>query len=629
MDHQRYCLQDEIHASTLFNRLTVSLPLLAVLISVSQPLYADDVSPADVPLTDQSVTPPAEYLILDVYDTLKQAQARAVVARRQGGDVRVRAEEVPVTLDNLRLGIYSDSASADAAVERLRRNGIKGQVIGGAGNGYAVSIGVFSDSDNALQTRDRLTALGFDNVRITPLQIVKTRYVVEKRLPPGKSVPKVIGSAADEPDVAQSAPLSKSRHDVTWGIGLDAMRFETGWLTHGSQPVDASHYVHASADAHMLIRHRWELRLAGRFDGYYQTGIPGVHTTHVDYGESYIRYHGNSSRITAGAQTVIWGRTDEIPPNDRMSVQDLSRFILDELPQRRRAVAALRVEEFAGPFKADLLWVPAFRPAELPTFDNIWSPVDRVNGRIISIKSTPILTQLIQQGRFARDAGGKGGAGLRFSGNMDAFDYAITVQRTRHSLPYYRFDPVVRAQLLNGASVASAIAASDRTFTEVHPWSWFIGPDLSFEALSATWRLEAAYVTNVPATTSDYRYTTVKGVDWVAGVEFYPGDSNTRVNIQLAGSEMFNPPLLLDRYNIYSVNGSVESPFLHDRWRARLHFSFGLDKEDVYINPELAYTAWEPNEFYIAAHYFAGAPGTFGGFHQAHDLITLGWQTKY
>ena len=172
--------------------------------------------------------------------------------------------------------------------------------------------------------------------------------------------------------------------------------------------------------------------------------FPGVQTTHVDYGESYIRYHGESSRITAGAQTVIWGRTDEIPPNDRMSVQDLSRFILDELPQRRRAVPELRVEKYNGPFKADLLWMPAFRPAELPSFDNIWSPVDRNRGRIISIDSTPVLTQLVEQGKFTRDVGGQGGAGLRLSSSRDSLDYAMTVQRTRHSAPYYELDPTVR-----------------------------------------------------------------------------------------------------------------------------------------------------------------------------------------
>ena len=633
MDHQRYCPTSDINAYKSPPLKIISFSFLMVLITASLPLFADDTLPNDTTAPVGSARPTAEYLILDVYDTLEQAQARANVVRRQGSNVRVRAEEVPVALDNLRLGIYSDADMAAAALKRLRRNGIKGQLIGDADKGYAVTIGVFSDVDNAMHLRNRLAALGFDNVQVSTLQVVKTRYVVEKKLPSRMTSPKAevpARPAAQGPSPpALHVQTKKPRHDVSWGIGLDDMRFETGWLTHGGQPVDASHYVHASADVHMRIRHSWEFRLAGRFDGYYQTGIPAVQATHVDYGESYVRYHGESSRITAGAQTVIWGRTDEIPPNDRMSVQDLSRFILDDLPRRRRAVPALRVEKFAGAFKADLLWVPHFRPAELPSFENIWSPVDRNRGRIISVESTPILTQLVRQGRFTRDVGGQGGVGLRLSGNHDRLDYAVTLQRTRHSEPYYALDPTVRAQLLSGAGITTAIGASSSTFTEIHPWSWFIGPDLAFEAMSATWRLEATYVSDVPVTTSDYRYTTEKGIDWVAGVEFYPGDADTRVNIQLAGRELMDSPMVLDRSNIYAVNGLVESPFLHGRWRVRLRFSFGLDKEDIYVNPELAYIGWEPIEMYIATHYFAGAQDTMGGYHQGHDMITLGWHAKY
>ena len=218
---------------------------------------------------------------------------------------------------------------------------------------------------------------------------------------------------------------------------------------------------------------------------------------------------------------------------------------------------------------------------------------------------------------------------MRFSGTAKSVDYAVSIQRARRSLPYYKFDPTVRNALLSGASVSSAIAASPQTFTEVHPWSWYIGSDAAIDALSATWRFEAAYVSDIPVTTTDFRYTRESGVDWGAEVEFYPGDANTRVNLQLSGTELFNPPAVLDRINIYSFGGMVERPFLHSRWRARLRFLFGLDKRNIYLNPELAYIAWEPYEIYLDAHYFSGDPVTAGGYHQDHGLITLGWRARY
>ncbi|MET0084826.1 MAG: hypothetical protein ABW079_17625, partial [Sedimenticola sp.] len=84
-----------------------------------------------------------------------------------------------------------------------------------------------------------------------------------------------------------------------------------------------------------------------------------------------------------------------------------------------------------------------------------------------------------------------------------------------------------------------------------------------------------------------------------------------------------------DRTEIYSFNGSVEMPFAQDRWRANMRFFLGLDKKDVYLNPEIAFLGWEPHELYLQLHYFDGANGTIGDFHQDHSMLTLGWRAKF
>jgi len=60
-----------------------------------------------------------------------------------------------------------------------------------------------------------------------------------------------------------------------------------------------------------------------------------------------------------------------------------------------------------------------------------------------------------------------------------------------------------------------------------------------------------------------------------------------------------------------------------------VRFFAGLDKEDIYLNPEIAYVGWEPHEFYVEAHYFDGDEGTLGGFHQDHSLVTVGWRSTF
>jgi hypothetical protein len=352
--------------------------------------------------------------------------------------------------------------------------------------------------------------------------------------------------------------------------------------------------------------------LAARVDGYSQSGKPSWDEATVDYGDSYVRYRGENLRVTLGAQTVIWGRIDEIPPTDRMSVPDLTRFILDDLQDRRRARPLLRLEGFQGNNKVDLVWYPTFRGAELPDTDSIWYPVDRARGEIIGIESNPAMAAILPGASIDDDApAGDGGGGLRFSRTESSFDFALTAQYGRQTVPYYVYN------------------AATNTLEAEYPRAWTLGGDVGFEAADATWRFEAAWISDLPVTRDNMTYTTVKGVNWGAGVEFHPGDGDTRVNLQLAGTNLYNTPDILDRTEIYNLNGSLEIPFAQERWRARVRFFVGLDKEDIYINPELTFLGWEPHEFYLELHHFDGEDGTLGGFHDDHSLLAVGWRAEF
>ena len=126
-------------------------------------------------------------------------------------------------------------------------------------------------------------------------------------------------------------------------FGIDALRAELGFPYRDATDVDGSHYLHGAASVTWTPDPRWELKASARVDGYFQTGDPDFSVGQLDYGESYVRYRGDSTRVTLGPQVILWGRIDEMAPTDRLSVVDLSRFWLDDLDERRRAVTALRV----------------------------------------------------------------------------------------------------------------------------------------------------------------------------------------------------------------------------------------------------------------------------------------------
>lgn len=353
----------------------------------------------------------------------------------------------------------------------------------------------------------------------------------------------------------------------------------------------------------------WTYALGARLDATAQNGAQSFDRVRLDYTENYLRWQGEQLRVTAGTQNVLWGRVDEISPIDRLSRADLTHAMLDRLPERRRAVPAIRVEHMGEDSKLDVVWLPVFEPAVMPHERSAWSPVDTRNGRLLGIGTLPALIGAKVQ---AADLNGSGGLGARWTVEGSGLDYGVSLQRARASQPYYR--------VLPGSTVV---------LQAVHPISTMLGAELETEAAGATWRAELAWSSANPVTTQALQYRTAPGLAWVVGAEFFPGDSETRVTLQLAGQRTHTSAAVLDRTRMSYLTGEIEHPFAQGRWRADLRFSLGLDDRDNYLNPRLTYTGIDQHELSVGAHLFGGADKTLGGYYRRNDALTLGWKARF
>ena len=427
------------------------------------------------------------------------------------------------------------------------------------------------------------------------------------------------------------AKKSKSRKKKQSGpvFKLDRVRVETGMFLDNAAPA-TNNYAHLAASMEWKLSRSLEIQLGARVDGSLQTS-PNANRLRADYTENFVRWRGEGIRFTAGTQNITWGRTDEFPPTDQLSRVDLTRFNLDPLADRRRAVPALRLEKFTEDYKLDTVWVPVFQPAELPPWESVWHPVDRTNGRMLGVAPDPVFSYLVKNGSFAEDRGGAGGGGFRLTRTGGSFDWGLSLQRARRSTPYYRLNPDFRTNLAaNAGNYALALAAtSGPTFTAVHPMSTVVGGELEFQGAGATWRMEATRSSDIPATTQDLRYLLVPATDVVAGMDYFPGDADTRITLQLASHHLSTSESLVERKTFNAVTGEVEHPFDGDRWRFNLRFLAGLNHRDNYVNPKLTYRGFEPHEFYLAGHFYGGDDQSLGGYHRNHDMVVLGWQVRY
>ncbi len=443
-------------------------------------------------------------------------------------------------------------------------------------------------------------------------------------LPPPRTTPRTprVKPAEDATATPQATPAeelppptARSRKSTTRGFqpavkfGVDDLLLEMSGLPDATE---ANTYSTLRTSAYVLWQpsRDWEFRAGARLDGMSQDGGRADHRELLaDYSDTYVRYRSGDSRFTLGAQTIIWGRADEIPLADRVSRADLTRFALDDLPDRRRAQLAARWEQSWGDYKLDAVWLPVFRAAQLPDPASIWSPINRTTRQIIGVD--PALTPWVSNARIDEDEHGSGGGALRLTKTGAAFDFGVTLARTRQSLPFYRIDlPTL-------------------TLTAVHPFNNFVGADLELVKGGLTWRMEAGYTDNVPVTLSTTAMDSTRSLDWIGALEFFPGGKDTRVNLQVVAHALQTDRNILQLKEYYGANGEIETRFSQGRWKAGMRFSSGFNVRDLYLSPKLSYVGWEPHELYIAAHYFDGEARTLGGFHQDHSLISLGLRTRF
>jgi len=415
------------------------------------------------------------------------------------------------------------------------------------------------------------------------------------------------GTLADSPPPAPRTPAPRPGVKA----GVDDLLLEVGVLPDAAM-ADSYSTLRASAYALWQPSRAWEFRLGARVDGMSQDGGTANHREFsADLADTYVRYRSGDTRLTLGAQTIVWGRVDEIPLADRVSRSDLTRFVLDDLPDRRRAQLAARWEQTFGEYKLDAVWLPVFRAARMPDEESIWSPINRTTGRIIGIAPTPALSAFVRGARIDEDERGSGGGALRLTRTGEPFDYGVTLARTRQSLPYYRADlPALR-------------------LTAVHPYNTFVGADMEMVRGGQTWRMEVGYTDGVPYTRTDVSMDRGSTLNWVGAVEFFPGGGDTRVNLQLVANALRTDHAALELDEYYGANGEIETRFGNARWRAGMRFAAGFNVNDVYLSPRLAYVGWEPHEIILAAHYFDGEARSLGGFHEDHSLITLGLRTRF
>lgn len=421
---------------------------------------------------------------------------------------------------------------------------------------------------------------------------------------------------SDAPDEPQSSPsprragASVRAFRPSLRMGVDQVLVEIG-ATPDHPLASGTAWLRATPYLQWQPVRNLELRASARLDASRQTGSQSYDELRVRFGETGLRWRDGDTRLSAGLQTVLWGRVDAVPVIDRVSRADISRVLLDDLQNRRQPQATLRWEQAFGDWAADAVVLPAFQGAELPDPRSVWSPLNRASGRVLGIPSQPLLQSLVQGGTVSQEDGGYAGAALRVTHTGDPLDVGLVVGRTRQSLPYFRPD-FVRG-----------------TLTAVHPFVEFVGVDAEWVGIGATWRTELVASKGAPVTSTLGQGVLARATEWVGAVEFFPGGRETRVSLQLLARRLHADVPVLELTRYVGLNGEVVTSFAQSKWKAGLRFASGLSVHDTYVGPYLTYAGWEPQEITLSAHAFRGNELTLGGFYRDNTYVSLSLRTRF
>ena len=95
--------------------------------------------------------------------------------------------------------------------------------------------------------------------------------------------------------------------------------------------------------------------------------------TGLDLHEAWVEYAADGWDVRVGRQVIIWGKADGVQITDIVSPPDYTEFITRDLEEIRLPVDAAKFRLLGDKIDVELIWIPVFKAAVLPSAGNPWA----------------------------------------------------------------------------------------------------------------------------------------------------------------------------------------------------------------------------------------------------------------
>ncbi len=242
--------------------------------------------------------------------------------------------------------------------------------------------------------------------------------------------------------------------------------------------------------------------------------------TGVRLHEVWVEHAADNWDLRIGRQIIIWGKADGIQVTDMISPPDYTESITRELDEIRMPVDAAKFRWLEDAVDTELIWIPVFKAAVIPSGDNPWA-VQRQYPDDVQVISTPT--------RKPETSLADSEIALKVSSFFSGFDLAASVFYTWNDYATFH------------RTIGFDGDAAQVTFNPRHERMTVLGLEGAMPWADFVFRAEAAgYLGRYYAPKSVYDPPLQKdGYKWLGGIDWNPGN-DWNLTAQLAGEGIFN-----------------------------------------------------------------------------------------
>ncbi len=221
-----------------------------------------------------------------------------------------------------------------------------------------------------------------------------------------------------------------------FGISLSAVELDLKGF------VDTYHAVRAKAPNDLMSsRTRLRLEALSTLDDGRASAFVSFNLQHNNFlpdktgfelREAYVEYVSDKWDLRVGRQIIVWGKADGLQITDLISPLDLTEFLARDYDDIRTPVEALKFRLLGEKTNFELVWVPVFKPAELPEGDNPWAltpdahaPTSSPNFQVVTLDPMTPAKKLGNSEFFTRVSFYLSGIDLAFSGFYTWDDFGV------------------------------------------------------------------------------------------------------------------------------------------------------------------------------------------------------------